>query len=63
MGRYDSLQYFANRSDIGGAELSHHSTGQQAICEQRQKLPYLTTPLVFGGAELSHHSTEQQAFL
>ena len=56
------LPYFANRSVIGGAELSHHSsTEQKALCEQRRRLPYFANRPVIGGADLSHYSgTEQQ---
>ena len=49
------------RKDIGGDELSHHSTEQHALCEQRRSLPSFANRRVIGGAELSHHSTEQQA--
>ena len=55
------LQYFANSTVIGEAELSHQSTEQQAFCGQRRKAPYFANRTVIGGAELSHHSTEQQA--
>ena len=47
------------RKDIGGEELSHHSTEQHALCEQRRRLPSFANRRVIGGAELSHHSTEQ----
>ena len=57
------LPYSPDRTDIGGAELSHHSGAeQQALCEQRRRSPYFANRPVIGGAELSHHSgTEQQA--
>ena len=55
------LRYSANRTDTGGADLSHHSTERQALCEPRQRLSYFANRPEIGGAELSNHSTEQQA--
>ena len=55
--------YSADRTDAGGAELSHHITEQQALCEQRRRVPHFVNRPVVGGTKLSHHSgTEQQAF-
>ena len=39
--------------DIGGAELSHHSTEQQDLCEQRRMLPFFANRPDIGDAELS----------
>ena len=61
VSRDEGYSIFANRPVIGGAELPHQSTEQQAFCEQRRKAPYFANRTVIGGAELSHHSAEQQA--
>ena len=37
------------------------SSEQQALCEQRRRLPYFADRTDIVEAELSHHSTEQQA--
>ena len=47
-------------TDVGGVEPSHQNTEQQALCEQRRRLPFLVNRPVIGGAGLTHHITDQQ---
>ena len=58
--RADKVTFLAHRPVIGGAELTHHVTDQQALCEHETKVTVFREPIRHRN---SHTTAQSSRFL